>query len=397
MRIRTVYIFGTFSFPMGEAASARLRELALGFLDHVEQVKVICPFSNSDGRSWMSYNEQGKRIEYYSASASRYIGTSKVKRLKSRISQIRNLKHLLGVLEENLINDGSEVIYLYGRSYQYLNALLNRKDSNNLNVRTIIDIVEPPHFSDNLFSYVKHPFSIDSHLSFRPAVLKRIDLGVFISNKLKMEYEECFKKSILVPSVTSCSNIELKSEVDVEVIRFGYLGSLIQKDHPQLMFDFFNKLFKNQQEFRFYIIGRSSLFEEGRKWRSIFSKSPFGSSIFFIDNPNDQELKDSFDSLNVILLLRYPDETQLRTFPTRIVEILKAQKPVILNLFGDLGIYFTHGENCLAIEENGFLGIEEFRMLRNSNYRNRLAANGMLLLKDTFNATIQARRILEHI
>lgn len=397
MKIKSVFIFGTFSFPTGQAASARLREIALGFLDHVDSVKVICPFSDSVEAGWSTYRYEDKQIEYYSTSASRYTGSNKVERLKSRYSQISKLNELLEVLESNLSNNGSEAVFLYGRSYHYLNGFLNRKASSKWEVRTIIDIVEPPHTSKKFWSFIKHPFSIDSLKSFNKSILTRIDLGVFISNQLKEDYSQYFKESVLVPSVTYTSTAYNEMEEDVEILRCGYLGSMIRKDHPELLFKFFSELLKRGVAFELSIFGRSSFFEEGRKWRQVFENSGFSDRISFFDNPSDQELNQALKTLNALVIFRYPDPIQLRTFPTRIVEFLKTHKTLILNRYGDLSIYFAHAKNCFEIDEKLDFSTSQFQKLMIGKHRSQLASNAAQLLNTSFSASYQAGKILKKL
>ena len=98
-------------------------------------------------------------------------------------------------------------------------------------------------------------------------------------------------------------------------------------------------------------------------------------------------------SMDFNILLRFKDDLQLKTFPTRIIDLLIAERPVITNLFGDLNEYFIHGVNCIDIEEielNKF----ELNKIFDISYQRELLIGGNKLLESCFNSKVQMQKLL---
>ena len=94
-------------------------------------------------------------------------------------------------------------------------------------------------------------------------------------------------------------------------------------------------------------------------------------------------------------MFRFPDQLQKDTFPTRVVELLKADKPLIINSFGDLNLYFEHGKNCIDIDPNKLPSIEDWNTITQNQVFNKIQKGGAKLLSTKFSSKVRAKSIID--
>lgn len=403
--IRKVLIVGTFSFPSGQAASARMAQLALGFSDHVDSVKVISIFgqSESGAKKWNHYRQK-KNVTYYYTTDYDFQGSSPFLRLKNRFLQFLNRNAVLDELCQQLSGTEDELIFAYGRSYHFMNGLQKRKSKAGWKTKMVFDIVEPPHSEESFFSYIKHPFALDSRWVFNRNVIGNFDGCTFITESLLDRFKEFSRASLIVPSMMYPSTQDFESAQVVkpsinenDEFHIGFLSSLIKKDHPQLLLDFGKHLNKIGFPYKIHIIGRFEMFEEGRMWKAKFQKSVISGRTVFHSNPSDSERDRLLATFSFLVLFRFPDQLQRDTFPTRIVELLKVDKPLIINSFGDLGLYFKHRKNCIDIDPDQFPSSEDWKIITQESELNEIRKGGQELLLSEFSSKTQAKSIINWI
>ena len=401
--IRKVFIVGTFSFPSGQAASARMAQLALGFSDHVDSVKVLSIFGQSETRpkSWARY-EHREDISYYYITEYDFQGSSPWLRIKNRFLQFLGRNAILDELGRNLSGKEDELVFAYGRSYHFMKGLQKRKSRAGWKTKLVFDIVEPPHSQENFLSYLKHPFALDSKWVFSKKLIGSFDGCTFITESLLKRFHEISKSSLIVPSMLYPSQEglqpvqeELAPVESKKEIHIGYLGSLIKKDNPQLLLDLGDHLNRLGFPIRIHIVGRFELFEEGRMWKSRFQKSAISESVVFYSDPTDSERDKLLATFDFLVMFRFPDQLQKDTFPTRVVELLKANKPLIINSFGDLNLYFEHGKNCIDIDPNKLPSIEDWNTITQNQVLKKIQKGGAKLLSTKFSSKVQAKSIID--
>ena len=391
-----IIFFGTFSFPAGDAAGARILELAKGAVELGNRVTVISLFGEVKG--WQQLYHKESQINYYTAGLPKSVGSDISERIKDRLHFYRSKAELVECLKDAIREVDNNVIYFYGRSYFYLNATLNLVSKMRNEIKVCLDIVEPPAYKQGIVYALKHPFSIDSRRSFSHNLLNRVDLAVFISHGLKDDYSKYVKKYVVIPSVVSDDfkdeTVEtiMRHKNSSGVLKLGYLGALLEKDDPARIFDLCANLKEQGVEFEFNILGRSKMFKEGRIWRAKLESSAFSEDIVYHDDIRTSEIQMILKSMDYNILLRAKDVLQLKTFPTRIIDLLRARRPLILNLFGDLNQYFTNELNCIDIEcVSSWTVISE--KLQDEELRNILAENAHGLLKESFNAQYHVAKL----
>lgn len=391
--------FGTFSFPSGDAAGARVLELAKGAVELGNNVTIISLFGEEKG--WQEISHNRLSINYVSTGFPKVLGSSFVSRVRGRLHFYKSRSTLIKYLKETVEEKDKNVIYFYGRSRFYLDAVLDKVSIKGKTIKVCVDIVEPPSAKQGLLYSLFHPFTLDAKRMFSEKVLKRIDLGVFISHGLKNKFGKNFNKVLVVPSVVSLAienkDLIVASESNYSgTIKLGYLGALLEKDDPKRLIEFCNYLYKANIPFELHVIGRSNVFKEGRYWRSKLGSSEFASNIVFHDNLKKALVNDVLKSMDYNILLRSKDVLQEMTFPTRIIDLLVANRPVIINLFGDLKEYFTHKYDCIDLDKIGLDSINR-EMLFNKKFQDDMQEKSRAILEYSFNAKIQIAKALDLI
>mgnify|MGYP003665806861 FL=1 len=337
MNISRIVVAGVFSFPEGQAASSRILNLTRGFMDHIDDVKVICAF-HKDGENEFQSNDvfeyYNKKISYKAIAPHTFGGGSAIKRIKNRLGYYSHISNLIDVIINDLNGNEDEMVFLYGRSYSFLCQLINKINKLNYKSKIIFDVVEPPMVKDSYFEYIKHPFLWESTFVFKK-MLPEFYGCTFITHKLQRKFLSKVNRSVIIPSILYQENKTIQNDYNEKKLVIGYLGALITKDYPELLYELCLDLYKKKHEFKLIIIGRFRSFSEGRTWERTFLNSPFKNSIELHFNPNEKTKIDLIKRVNFMTLFRKPEPIQAYTFPTRVVEILGLGKVLIMNDFGD--------------------------------------------------------------
>ncbi len=400
LAIKKVIFSGTFSFPFGDAAGERIKHLAIGMADHVHEVKVVSLYQNDltetfSPKGYFQLNNHVIKITSIIHRKRFNLSSNYSNRLKARYYQILATRILAETTLSQLSGSNDELLFLYGRSYFFLKIVLSGIKTRGLQTKVLFDVVEPPRLESNWFEYVKHPFTIDSSLVFKKLLI-RFDACTFISSKLCQDFGNGLKKQMILPSVLSNIPDRQLTIENVNKPRFVYLGSLYEKDYPELLLRLGTLLEKNKIDFELIIMGRFKNVAEGRKWEEKFRVSTFADKINFINNPDEHLKSQMINTSHFICLFRKPEILQEYTFPTRVVELLSYGKVLVVNSFGDFKNYFHSGENALVIDE---LKIDEIlvqlKQLSDSREYKRISNSSVALLSGPFSASKQAMKLLQ--
>lgn len=386
-----IIFFGTFSFPSGDAAGARVMELARGAVDEGMIVKVVSLFGEASPYKWSKLSHNHGQICFLNTGVSKNLGSSHKERMRSRLHFYRSRTALYDVLQSVVSSHDKTIIYFYGRSYFYLKRLF--KIVNNCKSRNVIclDITEPPVAKKGFRYLLKHPFAMDSMRAFSKNVLNRIDVGIFISFGLMEDYGKYFTKSLVIPSVLANTSDNDKIEQDVptlkpkNVLKLGYVGALLPKDDPSRLIWLCQIIEQFEIEVELNVLGKSNYYSEGIYWRSRLNDSSLKNKIVYHDNVSRSRLDEVLKEMDFNILLRKRDDLQLKTFPTRIIDLMKVKRPLILNLFGDLNQYFTNEINCIDIDSIVDWS-DIINKIQDEKFRNTLAVNSYELLNESFKA-----------
>jgi hypothetical protein len=403
MKIEKVILSGTFCFPYGDAAGERIKHLAKGFTDNLNQVSVISlygmPIDGAYKSGCLTVNRN--KIEYQAIlnATKQRLTSNYFLRLYYRIKFLIFIPRLIKSTLNSLNGSESELLFLYGRSYFFLNGILNGIVKRNYKTRVIFDVVEPPRLQTGLKEFILHPFVLDSYLVFKKLLFK-FEICTFISYGLLDQYKDNVKDSLILPSL--CYNDRkvstIKAAPNKKIIKLAYLGSLFEKDYPELMYRFCELLFIHNVQFEFKIIGRFRNVAEGRKWMKIFSEANFHDRIVFIENPTNEIKNLALNQSDFVYLFRKPELLQKLTFPTRVTEMLSLNKVLLINSFGDFKLYFRDLDNALIINDiNDESNILKLKVALEERKYLEILKGGNLLLNKDFDASENAKKIINKL
>lgn len=398
MKIKKVILSGVFSFPAGSAASSRITNLALGFSDHVQDVEIVCAYHHNGEQAFVEkgmHIVKGKKIAYRTVAPFQHQTTSLSKRLQLRLKFFKVIQRLVELTVNELTGDADELLFLYGRSYLFLNALIRQIRNKGYKTVLVFDVVEPPRVTTHWIEYLFHPFVFDSVMVFN-RLLPVFHSCTFITYKLEKEYGSQVRHSQIIPAVMYDSSLMASKLQDRNKLKIGYLGSLINKDYPELLYNVLLKLYERSIPFELHVIGRFRFFAEGRAWEKKFNKSPFKASVRFHFNPDDSERDALISVLDYLALFRKPERLQEFTFPTRAVEFLNHGKVLLINNYGELAKYFQHRKTAIVINPVDInRSITDWQKLSNPVNFQCITEQCKFLLHDTFNSSHQCKKLLE--
>ena len=389
-----ILITGSFLFPTGMAASARLRNLAKGFKEAGAKVFVIAsspPLSENKYpiKEWIDYEEEIKLIF-----ASNNKNKFNSKRVRKRLIYIESIKHTATLINHIVGKKKIDAVFLYGRSYLLFNSILKITEKHK--IPTILDIVELPTLGLGFYEYLIHPFTLDSYLSHKK-IATRVNVIASITTALEKLYDHSTSKKYLLPSIENWNEIVPLEIIKNDVYTFSYVGALLEKDAPDKLFQFVKILQEKEIDFKIKIIGRYENTSEGRGWKSKFeAESKFEKHLIWIGETTDEELALHLRSSDGLVLLRQNRKIEEYSFPTRLVEYLKTSKPVFITKKGDIPIYLNHMETACFIDptnlSNSINDIVE--VMRNKNLAKKLGEAGFEVGKEQFNRTVHADQLL---
>jgi hypothetical protein len=163
------------------------------------------------------------------------------------------------------------------------------------------------------------------------------------------------------------------------------------------MFALLSSLKDTLEEYEIWLAGKF-MNKESEYWISKYTTF-FGRHLKVFDSPDDQQLREIISNSSFMICMRQESILQQFTFPTRVVECLAHEKPIISNAFGDISLYFVNDQNAILIISE--LCSDEFyfqSILKKYSERKKydfIIENSQKLLLTTFSADYNVKRILE--
>lgn len=399
MTCTKIILAGTFSFPYGTAAASRIQNLAVGFLKASQAKVKVISLGLNQGQLGVESDRiiiGGEEIKYKGVVDHQVDSSNVLHRIKSRSTFFINLGKLRNQIISELSGKEDEVLFLYGRSYIFLSMVIRALKKKGYKTKIVFDVVEPPRETKSMLEYLKHPFLLDSVLVFK-FLLPKFHACTFITHSLKRTYGKTVRAALVVPSVIYQESKDIAEENDLKIgsrLEIGYMGSLLSKDYPELLFDFAENLHAKRKNFRLTILGRFNNFPEGRLWKIRFLNSNFADSIRIVDSPNENEKNTLLKELQFLVLFRKPDFLQEFTFPTRVVEYLAFHKVLIINEFGDFKEYFTRRNSIILNENHIEDSINEFVKLIDHGQLADIVKEADVLLMNDFDPVKKVKNLL---
>ncbi len=408
-----IVITGIFSFPTGEAASSRVRNFALAFKKSSYQPYIFSTTGRHSGarislKGYTLYRTEDDLL-YKPLFAPPKNESGLITRLTTSFIY-PFVMFFLGLKAARFAKKNhSKIIFVYGRSYILATSLYWFKELFYKEAKIITDITEPPYdyqrnlFIDpfrwqNLFKANIRVKLLDSILFFRN--LHFFDLVIFISLGLENSFSDKVKNKIVIPSILYTHNRLLQDKKTVsfsKIPKLLYLGAFYDKDDPEKMFALLSSLNGRFEEYEIWLAGKFKN-KESEYWISKFIVF-FGRHLKVFYSPDDQQLREIISNSSFMICLRQESILQQFTFPTRIVECLAHEKPIISNAFGDISLYFINDINAILINKNvcsdAFYFSSILKKYCEREEYNLIIENSKKLLLTTFSADYNVKRILE--
>lgn len=400
--IKKIALIGQFLFPSGSASAARIRNLALGFVENGCEVSVVptAPLQRNAGDTLMSF--PGIKV----FALSRYPGNGFVPQrnslfrkplwfFASKLAALRSKKIVSGLLQDN----ACDLAIFYGRSWSILSPSLNILRKNG--VTTLVDIVELPSQFGGLGGSLS-PIYWDWQ-RMRNKIPTYFDGVIAISRGLQEHYQSrgC-EQTLVVPSIEGWDHNKSGSigkSKQNEKLRILYLGALIERDSPSSIAKLISSLNANGfTQFEIRIAGKYRETIEGRSverdWNNNYE---LRSNIKFLGRLEDGELAVEFEKADFFLLTRKNSLEERCAFPTRLVEYIKANHPVIISNVGDIGLYLEDRVSAVFIDDSKPMesAAKVIQIASDRDSMANISRNAYKVGEKSFNRKLQCGRIME--
>jgi glycosyltransferase involved in cell wall biosynthesis len=384
---------GPFSFPGNQASSSRIRNIAHGMLENGLNVRIVSLYGCSDNTLLDAYSNFSHKFVKIQPK----FPSNKMESLTERIGMYYNFPKLLKLTIAKLSGSESEVLFVYGRSSVYIAMLFLSLKIKSYKTKMVFDVVEPHRTQDSLLEYIKHPFLFDSFLVYK-FQLNFFDIVTYITKALLDRYPVEKNKSYIFPGVMINKKEEFPDILSKDKIKLGYLGALIEKDFPELIFKFCKELDDAKVSWELSIIGRYKFFKEGREWEDRFNLEFSAEQLKFYNSPSDDKKMKALDIVDYVLMFRKPSKLQIYTFPTRSVEVMSMGKIIITNEFGEFCQYIIDNNAGVVLNyQNLKESVSKWLSKLDPNAENDMRNESLKLLKNNFNAYEHCKNLIKKL
>lgn len=402
---RAVMIAGEFPYPEGNASAARIRNLAGGMVECGRRVHVISlwpqlsppgvaegqpstcqgvsyenlnPWSPGNGADLPVRNERlGEKLRWFIRS----------------YSKAGQAARIIGQLASQGAGD---LLLIYGRSLIRLWPMI--QVANLYNRPVIWDSVEGHHGFSGFLGPL-NPIGWDWTLAsvFLP---KWVDAATVICLPLaRMLGERGLKRILVVPPVEDFAQLPPVTAASPQgPFNLLYVGPLFQRDHPEMMLEIMRKLMGLSLPVRLWIAGKYDQAREGKEiLRCVQQETGLSQCVLFLGRLSEEQLARTGNQAHGFILLRRNCPAERESFPTRLVEFLKAGKPVFVSEVGDIGRYLKNGIHAVLLDPEDIDQAARAiaQVIRSEDRGYQIGVRGQAQAARCFNRTIHARRIIE--
>lgn len=400
-----IVLLGNFPFPTGTAGAARMRNLAIGLRECGAQVYVLAmapPYL--DPRAPLRTPLQYEHVAYEQTAL---LGLGRSDQKRTRVStMIRQGRWLLGMygsvfstrrrLLDLIGKRQCDMVIAYGRNALLLEPMLQICRAHS--VFTVLDVTEIPEQMDGAGGRF-NPVYWDWRLGTQRTP-RRFDLITTITYGLQSRYMDLGCQQVMVmPSIEGWDNLpSVTAPPDHGSFQLVYVGALIDRDSPDLLFESLRVLYQRGVPVSLDIIGRFHSTPEGRRRAELCRQDPMlRNCVRLVGEVGDDELKRRLREAHGLILMRRNAESEISSFPTRLVEYLKQGRPVFVSDVGDVGRYLRHQVDAMLLSPDDPLkvadAVEEIVSSPDCGYA--LGMRGQARGAVCFNRDIYARRLLE--
>ncbi len=326
-------------FPYGEATVRRIKMIAKALQKEKIEFKLYVLFFNNQK---LNKYRKGKidGIKYFYLN----IFSNQIQNivLKQVFYFIGALNAIIKIL---YLNKKSTIIYLYSHGSMFNLLLLLFAKFRGLKVVQEI----------NEWSFTKKKKPYRQWILKNP-MIRLSDGAIIISNVIKESIDKLKGgrklKKIVIPILDDKNEYPsiINKNADKFILWLGQVDGYI-KD-VLFIIEALSKIYKNNKNIRFTIIGRYSnkslkrIQEHAKKYQFPLS------NIILTGYLDDTNLKEYLHNSEVCIVPLWQDQKSTHRFSTKIAQFMFAGKPVITCNIGDMGIYLQHEKNCLFYKVN---------------------------------------------
>lgn len=352
MSPQNVVIAGNFLFPAGSAPAARIQNLASGLEACGASVRVLpmTPFSGST---------VDKKPVQLSAGVSYEPLVTIRRELTARNTLFQKplwfTKTYLAALiarrrvKQLLARGRCDMLIGYGRNMFMLAPLARLCQQSG--VVTLLDVVES-RSQFHGFGGKLNPIYWDWYLG--EAQLPTLFDGIIaIARGLEPVYRKHGATNfLLVPGIEDWHDLPMthKSPGFEDGFELVYLSALLPRDAPGLLFNAMRILGEQGHDIRLTVLGKFREVAEGRDWAARVEADPvLRRNVQFVGRVDDDELKQRLAQAAGLVLTRRNAQTEICSFPTRLVEYLRYGRPVFVSAVGDIPCYLRDNVDAILL------------------------------------------------
>jgi glycosyltransferase involved in cell wall biosynthesis len=355
-----VVICGHFWFPAGTAAGARIRNLALGLRDCGATVHVItiAPQPRPEGSISGVGTYEGISYEFVSPLVARVDGyrdpEQTIPRLRREpLDKLRWFAGLFGAgplarkrLAQRIDEGGCDLVFMNDRSALRVTPLVDlcRKRG----VTTVLDITE---VSEHLGGSRLSPIYWDSKAGTSRTPRLFDGLTVITTGLEELHRSRGCRRIMVLPGIEEWTPAPPLPPTGRHGFRLTYLGALQSRDAPEMLLAAMRILKQKGRDVTLDIAGHYLGTPQGQRFIEECSFDPhLAESVRFLGSLGDQALRAQLAGSDGLILTRRRAETEIVSFPTRLVEFLKEGRPVLVSDVGDVSRYLEDGEDGILLD-----------------------------------------------
>jgi glycosyltransferase involved in cell wall biosynthesis len=356
-----VVIVGPIGFPRGSAASARLRNLALGLLECGARVHVIsmAPPPRVPGEVPLRgvAVHEGVTYECVAPTTAAALGWRDAERTmprlrRSRLDQVSWFSGLYAStpfacrrLRERIARGECDLVFVYDRSAVRLLPLARVCRAHG--VPAVLDVTEVSEHLSRRWSFLYWDFALGTRTSPR-----LFDGHTLITTGLLELYRSrgCERMQVM-PAIEAWPPQDPPPPTGRSEFRLAYVGALQPRDAPEVLFEALRTMARTSPAVTLDVIGNYDGTERGERFRRLCgADAGLASRVRFLGTLGDHELRAHLAGADGLVLTRRDARTEVLSFPTRLVEHLRVGRPVFVSDVGDVSLYLRDGEDAVLLD-----------------------------------------------
>lgn len=374
-------------FPPEKGASGsdrRVRDITRG-LAQDNNVFMLVPFWN---RSTKINEDQSEFIIHY-------LGSEKWNRLSSRMSFWKSIK-------EFGTDNSIDTFLFYNTTFDGIPTARYLKKRG---FKVLYEICDLP--SSNIKGLKRNLNELSE--KYMP---KSTNLNIVISEYLEEKVKEvapstpALRIPILVDSDTfryqENMALDFRSkygigEVDVLI---AYAGGTWKQEGLKYLVDGFDLALKENNKLKLAIAGRLiKKSDDHDDVEALINEKNLSNNIIALGWVTTEEIVELYSAADILALPQIDNEFNIAGLPTKLAEYSAMKKPILATNVGDVGSYFSQGENASICEANSAESIKDhlLELASDSNLRNKIAEGAYQVSQNYFNYKVAGKRMLDAI